>query len=318
MSNESDRNGRAFEYACINCLYSEISSRRKATILKDNNYTQRKTAWDSFDSSKQTTFTLAAKAAIPQLFNMEPMILEDTNDILEMSFLSDSQGIKGDVRDIVLKRKDVCWEIGFSIKHNHFAVKHSRLSSKLDFCKSWFKIECTKEYWDEIKPIFSYLNEQKNANKNWKDLPNKISQVYIPLLQAFINEINRQYSKNGSVVPVRMVEYLLGEYDFYKIIGVDVQRVTEIKTFNLHGTLNKPSKQKRPTIVVPIATLPDRIVDISMKPESDNTVELYLNNGWQFSFRIHNASTKVEPSLKFDIQFVGVPSTILSINCIWY
>ena len=44
---------------------------------------------------------------------------------------------------------------------------------------------------------------------------------------------------------------------------------------------------------------------------------MYLNNGWQLSFRIHNAKTEVEPSLKFDIQFIGMPTTILTIECKW-
>lgn len=53
------------------------------------------------------------------------------------------------------------------------------------------------------------------------------------------------------------------------------------------------------------------------KPNSTNTVELYMDGGWQFNFRIHNASTKVETSLKFDVQIVGIPATIISINCSW-
>lgn len=45
---------------------------------------------------------------------------------------------------------------------------------------------------------------------------------------------------------------------------------------------------------------------------------LYLDRGWQFGFRIiHNASTKVETSLKFDIQIIGMPTTIISIDCKW-
>ena len=49
----------------------------------------------------------------------------------------------------------------------------------------------------------------------------------------------------------------------------------------------------------------------------NNAMELYLDGGWQFSFRIHNASTKVESSLKFDIQIIGMPTTIISIDCRW-
>ena len=60
-----------------------------------------------------------------------------------------------------------------------------------------------------------------------------------------------------------------------------------------------------------------RIVSLEYKPDSKNTLELYLDGGWQFSFRIYNASTKVESSLKFDIQIIGMPTTIISIDCRW-
>ena len=68
---------------------------------------------------------------------------------------------------------------------------------------------------------------------------------------------------------------------------------------------------------MPIASLPTRIVSLEFKPWSKNTLELYLDQGWQFSFRIHNAATDVEPSLKFDIQIIGMPTTIISIDCKW-
>ena len=101
------------------------------------------------------------------------------------------------------------------------------------------------------------------------------------------------------------------------MISIDRKNITQIQTYNLHGTLNKPSKIRKPKLTIPIVNLPTRIVNIDFKPGSKNTVELYLDNGWQFSFRIHNASTKVETSLKFDIQIIGMPTTIISIDCKW-
>ena len=59
------------------------------------------------------------------------------------------------------------------------------------------------------------------------------------------------------------------------------------------------------------------IVSLDFVPNKANTVELYMDGGWQFSFRIHNAEKKVVPSLKFDIQIVGMPTTIITINCLW-
>ena len=157
---------------------------------------------------------------------------------------------------------------------------------------------------------------QKDNKRNWSDLPHKYKDVYIPLLQAFMDEISRSNQINDEV-PKRMVEYLLGEFDFYKIISIDSRRITQIQTYNLHGKLNQASKTLKPKIEVPIAYLPTRIVCLGFKPNSTNTVELYMDGGWQFSFRIHNASTKVETSLKFDIQIVGMPTTIITLNCKW-
>lgn len=79
-------------------------------------------------------------------------------------------------------------------------------------------------------------------------------------------------------------------------------------------TLNNRSKEKLPEIVVPISSLPTRIVSLDFKPDSTNTVELYMDDGWQFSFRIHNAATLVETSLKFDVQIIGMPATIITIR----
>lgn len=97
----------------------------------------------------------------------------------------------------------------------------------------------------------------------------------------------------------------------------ETYKVNHPNTFNMHDTLNKPAKNKVSAITVPIVKLPTRLVALEFKPGSDNTVEMYLDNGWQLSFRIHNASTKVEPSLKFDVQFVSMPMEVLNIECRW-
>lgn len=316
MPEQSNNQGRAYEYICLTTLYNEISKLRSAKIEHNSAYDAAFHAWSLITPLLQNVLTESAKAAVATIFDMEPMIVERSDDLLKLKIQTDIEGRSGDVRDIVISRKDVQWEIGLSLKHNHFAVKHSRLAKSLDFGAKWFNIPCSEKYWSDIKPIFDYLKIQKDSDKNWSDLPNKDKKVYIPLLQAFINEIKRSNSVN-SEVPKRMVEYLLGEFDFYKVISIDSRRITQIQTYNLHGKLNQASKVSRPRIAVPIACLPTRIVSLEFKPNSTNTVELYMDGGWQFSFRIHNASTKVETSLKFDIQIVGMPTTIISIDCKW-
>lgn len=190
------------------------------------------------------------------------------------------------------------------------------MSKNLDFGDRWYGVPCSQNYWQEIAPIFNYLEEARGAGLAWRDLPDKENDVYIPLLKAFLNELARSDSQYDGI-PRRMVEYLLGEYDFYKVISIDAHKTTQILTFNLRGTLNQSSQTERPKTRIPVSNLPTRIVNMDFKPGSNNTVELYMDGGWQFSFRIHNAATLVETSLKFDIQIIGMPTTIVAINCIW-
>lgn len=316
MSEQSNNIGRAFEYICMITLSQEISRFRKTAIDKNSAYHSALRAWNLMDTAFQTISRESAIATVTTLFDMEPMIIEQSDDVLSIKIQNDKEGIEGDVRDIVLTRKEFRWEIGLSIKHNHFAVKHSRLAKKLDFGAKWYGIPCSKKYWESIDPIFMRLEQEKSLGHAWRDLKDKNISIYVPLLNAFMTEI-KQSNKTHPDVPQKMVEYLLGEFDFYKIISIDSRRTTKIQSYNLHGQLNHSTRMIKPNIVVPLATLPSRIVSMEFKPNSSNTVELYMDGGWQFSFRIHNAATMVEPSLKFDIQIIGMPATIISIDCKW-
>lgn len=160
------------------------------------------------------------------------------------------------------------------------------------------------------------LEKEKAKETKWRDIKNKAEVVYVPVLDAFIDELKASYAKDKEM-PRKMVEYLLGKYDFYKVISVDARRLTKIQPFNFRGDLNKPSAKYKPKILVPQSQLPTRLVNVELKPESTNTVEMFLDNGWQFSFRIHSAATLVETSLKFDIQLIGMPTSMMTINCVW-
>ncbi len=316
MSNQSNVFGRAYEYICIETLNVEINKYRKSVIEKSSTYEIAKECWEFIDQETKDIFKQSALAATISIFDLEPMITEIGEDCLVLKMQKDEEGEIGDVRDIIIIRNAEKWEIGLSIKHNHFAVKHSRLGAKLDFGEKWYGIQCSDEYWKDITPIFELTNTKKELGLKWSDLEDKENNVYIPLLNAFMNEIKRENDKHPKL-PQKLVEYLLGEFDFYKVISIDNKKITQIQTYNLRGTLNKPSKKEKPKTIIPIAKLPTRIVNIDFKPESKNTIELYMNEGWQFSFRIHNASTYVENSLKFDIQIVGMPTSIISIDCKW-
>ena len=316
MSNKSNNQGRAYEFICLLTLNEEINKIRPARIIINSSYLAAQRAWKTLNAAMQNLYKISSYAAVAKIVALEPRMIEKGEDVLDLLIQADEKGESGDVRDILIIRNHIHWEIGLSLKHNHFAVKHSRLSDRLDFGNKWYGIPCSQNYWDDIRPIFSYLHTCQKKHLKFRDLPDKEKNVYVPLLKAFIYEIQRQYSKHKNI-PCKLVEYLLGEYDFYKIISIDKERMTQIQSYNLHGTLGMSSQTQEPAIIIPIASLPTRIVSLDFVPGKQNTVELYMDGGWQFSFRIHNAKTDVEPSLKFDIQLVGMPAAIITLNCFW-
>ncbi len=317
MSSKSNNRGRAYEYVCLISLHTAINKIRKAEILKNSSYEAAFNAWNTLTKSEKDLYTLSAKSTIDTIFALEPNIVEIGDDTLILYIQTDKHGEIADVRDIIIERKDITWEIGLSIKHNHMAVKHSRLSRKLDFGKKWYGIKCSENYWNDIKLIFDFLGEEKKKGTCFNDLPSKEDDVYVPLLNAFVDEISRQVNENVEV-PRKLVEYLLSKYDFYKVISIDASRITTIQSFNMYGTLNKPSRQKKPSIIVPFINLPTSLLHIGFKPQSKTTVIMCFDNGWQFSFRIHNAKNVIETSLKFDVQIIGMPADVnIKYNCKW-
>jgi len=315
----SNRNGRALEYAYLLTLTMFAKHNHKINIVaeKNSSFFAAQAAWEAISQNMQQDFLTSAKAGLNAIIEAEPNIFELGDGDLEVKIQPDDAGKEGDVRDILMIRRGTHWEIGISVKNNHFAVKHSRISSKLDFGDKWFGVKCSQQYWNDIKPIFAYLSECKKRGLDWYELPSKENDVYIPLLSAFLAEIKRNYATHGENLTKKMVEYLIGKYDFYKTIGINNKKLTRIQPYNLRGTLNRPSKTKKPKLVIPISALPTRIISADFKPNSNNTVEIFMDEGWQFGFRIHNASTKVEASLKFDIQIIGMPATIVCIDYKW-
>lgn len=317
MSTSSNDLGRAYEYAWMRTLFNTLSTVRNTQIVHNSSLNANKRAWETLNDDRKKLFLVSANAAIGTLLELEPRMEENSSDVLSLQFQKDDAGESGDVRDIVINRNNIKWEIGLSIKHNHMAVKHSRLSHVLDFGHEWYNIPCSNQYWNDVKPIFDMLNVAKRKKLKWSNLDNKEGDVYVPLLNAFLEEVNRSYKKDINMVS-RMFEYLVGIKDYHKIVSRDENRVTLIHTFNLHGTLGQPSKVKVSAFDVTRVSLPSSILATRFKPGSKTTVEIYMDNGWAFSFRIHNASSGVQPSLKFDVQFISTPASVLHIECKWH
>ena len=307
-------NGKAFEYALLLEFYERLRGTTSVTITENEPYQNAKGFFDSFIKDEQATFRITASAAINFLIDIEPKLSNGINkkDILTLEIVSDKAGQTGDVRDVLIIRSIQKWEIGISAKNNHRAVKHSRLSLNLDFGMKWLGVSCSQNYFSEIRPVFDMLAtlKQKDKSTRWDSIQNMHQVVYIPILDAFRKELLRLDKENQGIVAKNLVQYLIGNQDFYKVIKGN--KKVEIQAYNLNETLNLPFKKVKPKAKIPKVKLPSRLIEIVYQDNSSTTLLVSLNEGWQISFRIHSASSRVEPSLKFDINLVSAPHTLFT------
>ncbi|MGN8389354.1 HaeIII family restriction endonuclease [Helicobacter pylori] len=310
MSDKSNNQGRAYEYAWCLALEQKLSVFKKVIVDKQNGFNACYRAYESLEKSLQERYLESAKQGVLLLLDCEPLlseVIKSSQNEITLSLQKDKLGEIGDVRDILIYFDRFC--IGLSIKHNHDALKHSRLSKNLDFGEKWLGVGVSQNYKDTIKPLFERLENAKKEGMLWRDFPNKEQEIYAPLLQAFKKEVLRIDENKENKVPQKMVEYLLGKYDFYKAILLEREQKTKLEAYHFNNTLNRSVKNK-PKRIIPLSKLPTRMIYFDFKPKSFNTLELVLNEGWSFSLRIHNASSRVEPSLKFDIKLLSKPESV--------
>lgn len=298
MSPSQNEMGRAFEYG----ITVAISRYLPAPIEDSASVRNARRCFEICPIIEQEHIVQSSQEVAAFLTAHDDRLTEDSCYI---SIQSDQQGQYGDVRDIIIHNTRINEDIGISAKNRHYAVKHSRLSERIDFGTEWLGLRCSDNYFNIVTPIFRELNSRKRRGEKWRDIGNKHQLYYMPVLQAFRQEIQSLFNRHADRTAEALIHYLLGRYDYYKVIKENGE--VSMMSFNVQGTLRWGSR-------IP---LPTRIIEISHKPNSETTLFFTFDHGWQISFRIHNASTMVEPSLKFDINIIGLPYT-MSRNVVEY
>lgn len=315
------QSGKAFEYATLKSLQSCLG-RNYCQITDSSCMRTAEADFASLEPQRQTDCLAAGGAAARQLLRFEPhlhLAVAGKHEI-SLSLQPDHTGATGDVRDVVIAIPERQWEIGISAKHHHEALKHSRLSRKINFGQDWFGVSCTPAYFAKIAPIFDQLEESKRQGLKWAELPDKKANIYSPLLSAFKDELLTLDQANPGVVAPALVSYLIGHKDFYKV--VKLKGKTKVQVFNFNGSLNTPADGQQPEVRLNKLKLPSRIVELRFASDkngtSKTTVNMICDAGWTLSFRMHNARSLVEPSLKFDINLVGHPNNLECYSSGWY
>lgn len=309
--------GKAFEYACVEAFYKKYSEFQEVELEETAQMKTARKFYRNLTYKKKIDLFLAAKAAIKIIEWLEPQLKYPGDNVpLVITLQTDAKGIAGDVRDVLCIRKQNLWQVGLSCKHNHHAVKHSRLSATINFGKDWFGKTCSDRYFSEIVPLFTRLKVMRDESKAtgkpilWNQIEDKFESYYVPILKAFMEELKRIDKQYPGEIPELLIRYLIGKYDFYKIITDDRHRATRVEAVNINGTLNKSADTYKTLVKVPLLKLPSKFYHIDFKENSKNTIEVVCDEGWAVSMRLHNASSKVEPSLKFDVNLISLPSSI--------
>ncbi|WP_215737735.1 HaeIII family restriction endonuclease [Mesomycoplasma hyorhinis] len=244
--------------------------------------------------------------SVEKIIELEDSFFKKEDFLIKLQ--KDFVGEKGDVRDIIIKSSKSNREIGISIKHNNYSIKHSCISQNSIFCINWFNNKCSETYTKEIEEFFKNIELKKSIYIKWNQIPKiEKNSLYVQLLEIFKSEIIRQFLLNNSILR-HLLEYLIGKNNFYKCIVFKNKSIVQF--FNLKEIYESSLDQKN-TIYKDF--FPTKILNFHLKENSNNTLILSLNNNWSFSFRIHNASSEIQKSLKFDIKLLTMPEKIMSI-----
>ena len=287
MSTQTE-SGKAFEYK----LASKFSEYLSIPFIDSPEKQRGERAYTAHDEKERKKIERAADEVSVFIARCDSR----SKNPIAVALQPDVSGREGDVRDILITTEK--GDIGLSAKNRHDAIKHSRLSDEIDFGKQWAGYPCSNAYKKTIAPIFSDLRKKREEGMLFKAIPDKANRYYLPVLVAFEDEVRRLCEAFGQRFVKGMFQYLLGKYDFYKVTKENGH--VAIQSFNINGDLEWGKQWK----------IPNRIDSITRKRGSQNTLIVSFTGGWQIAFRIHNASSRVEPSLKFDIKFIGVPPSV--------
>ena len=60
--------------------------------------------WNTLTDSEKTIYKVSTLEGVNTIFDLEPLILDDGDDELELKIQSDDKGKEGDVRDVLIIR----------------------------------------------------------------------------------------------------------------------------------------------------------------------------------------------------------------------
>ena len=96
--------GKAFEYALLKQSFEFLADNHNVNINEDSSFQIAKNCFSLLNKVEQKKYLKAASAAIKHIVELEPRLVNPTSseDTLTLQIIADAEGIKGDVRDVIL------------------------------------------------------------------------------------------------------------------------------------------------------------------------------------------------------------------------
>ena len=324
MAGTQVKQGKAFEYICMESIRDHAASKGiSVTIDESGGFGACKACADGMQTSAKALYRQGADAAVDFIFDCEPYLYDNLMaSHLHIAMQSDSAGQAGDVRDLLCLRWIIPgvrkWEIGVSCKHNHVAIKHPRINvlASTDFLHNWTggNYSLSPSFKNAMGGFIPAVNQK--IGEDWDAVLGSDGTFRDRLLEtataAVADELRRH--QGDPLFAEILFRFLLGTKDFYKVMIFDKERLSRVSIFNFYGTLNQKTKNAKPARVLRKLTLPQSIISISNKKQY---LWIVFDKGWSVRLRLHNASGKVEPSMKFDAQLEGMPMELMNLAFPW-
>lgn len=286
------KKGSAFEYACA----LEASVQLKCPLIICKKVLRTKYELERMRGHRDfLKIRLHAKIAMRELVGKIP------NLVGPVSMVCDSMGRQGEVCDIDIGRVGGM-AVGVSCKWNNKELKHPRLLKTTDVIGQLFKDEvassgCTVQ----IRKNFDLINNEisRNPGKNWADFRGR-GEV-LSGIAAAVTKNAKSIMSEGWVDSSVILDFVFGKRDHCVILGG--RRSPFLAFYNPNNSLAPGEINK--------TRIPRKIKLVSQQGGSGRGVLFEFSQSNKegpplvMLFRIHQASKKLAPSLKWGVRWAG-------------
>lgn len=283
--------GAAWEWA----VAQELAALTRADVVMDDTAERACHCFSEMDERRQREHLQGAARVAGVLVERDPRLAR----ALCTRMLPTHTGRNGDPTDI---RVD-CFadEVNVSAKKRSREIKAPRLSHRNDWVREWTGAgACSEQYWSVVRPVFQGLARSSVAK--WSELAEKRS-VYARVRDAFVNEMRLHAGGAQGVEFVSgLFAFVMGRHDYWRVSYYrnGVAKV-EVEAVNPRGTLKGAGTGWKH---------PRRLVELHAR--GDQYADMAFDGGWAFSARLHNASSRLEPSLKWSVSIEAVPRDVMA------